>query len=238
MFNGLNFIALIFLLSMFSRSIMASPDHMDDSQCYGTVSNGSISESVQLPVSGENFESYSRVAHMMGRTYVHSTVHRIILDAYESLVETHPDKKFKYAETGFKHGGEMYPHRTHQNGLSVDFMVPVLNEKDESDYFPSNPFNRFGYDVEFDERGHYENLRIDFEAMGAHIVALHNAALEQGINIKKVILDPELQPYLFATSWGEYLKSQVTFSKNRVWVRHDEHYHIDFELPCRTDLPN
>jgi len=234
----MNFIAAVFVLIMFSRVLMASADDMPLSQCYGSVSNGAITGSVQLPTSGDNFETYSLVAHGMGRTYVHQTVSQIMLDSYLSLVESHPDKKFKYAETGLEEGGKMYPHRTHQNGLSVDFMVPVLNKDNESDYFRSDPLNRFGYDVEFDEQGQYGELRIDFEAMGAHIVALHRAALDQGADIRKVILDPVLQPYLFSTIWGEYLKAHVKFSKNRVWVRHDEHYHIDFEIPCHAGLPN
>ena len=30
-----------------------------------------------------------------------------------------------------------------------------------------------------------------------------------------------------------YLKDNIQFSKRRSWVRHDEHYHVDFAIPCK-----
>ena len=79
-----------------------------------------------------------------------------------------PNKLFKYAETGFEAGGKFKPHKTHQNGLSVDFMVPVVNASGESVHLPTHPFNRFGYDIEFDKDGRLDEWRIDYEAMAAH----------------------------------------------------------------------
>jgi len=28
------------------------------------------------------------------------------------------------------------------------------------------------------------------------------------------------------------LKGLMKFSTKQAWVKHDEHYHVDFELPC------
>jgi len=91
------------------------------STCYGTTSNGSLSNGVKLPQSGSNFIGYSRAARIAGRTYVHSEVKKIIIESYKSLEVSEPDKVFKYAEAGLKAGGKFKPHKTHQNGLSVDF---------------------------------------------------------------------------------------------------------------------
>lgn len=69
--------------------------------------------------------------------------------------------------------------------------------------------------------------------MGAHIVSLHKEVLKKGGDLWRVIFDPELQPFLFKTKkYGAYLKKKIQFSKKRSWVRHDEHYHVDFKINC------
>ena len=168
----------------------------------------------------------------MGRTYVHSIVHRIILDSYQALSSSHPQFKFMYAETGWLNGGPFYPHKTHQNGLSVDFMVPVKNTQGVSTYLPTNINNKFGYDIHFDDQGKSDGYEIDPKAMVAHLTALDVAAKAQGYAIKKVIFDPVLQNLLLNSEEVQTLKKRVSFSRNRVWVRHDEHYHVDFDVPC------
>lgn len=73
-----------------------------ESVCYGTTSNGRLENGVKLPSAGKNFVSYSKIAELLGRTYVHSKVREIILDAYKKLETEAPGKVYKYAETGFK----------------------------------------------------------------------------------------------------------------------------------------
>lgn len=204
-----------------------------ESVCYGTTSNGKLEGGVQLPSEGKNYVSYSKTAAIAGRTYVHSEVREIILSSYLWLETETPGKVYKYAETGFKEGGQFKPHKTHRNGLSVDFMVPVVNEEGKSVHLPTHYFNKLGYSIEFDETGKYDEYKIDYEALAAHIVSLHKAAVAQGVELWRVIFDPKLQPYLMRTEYGEYLKTHIQFSKKRSWVRHDEHYHVDFEIPCK-----
>lgn len=204
-----------------------------ESTCYGTTSNGRLEGGTALPASGKNFESYSSLGNLLGRTYVHSRVRQVVINAFKSLEESHPDKVFMYGETGWKEGGRFKPHKTHQNGLSVDFMVPVVDRQDRSVYLPTGPTNKFGYTIEFDKQGKFKDYTIDFEAMAIHLVALHKEALAAGIDIWRVIFAPELQPYLFRTSQGTYLREHLQFSKKPAWVRHDEHYHVDFKVECR-----
>ncbi len=204
----------------------------ETSVCFGTTSNGRLENGVQLPTNGKNYEGYSSIARIAGRTYVHSTVNKIIVGAYKKLESEQPAKIFKYAETGFEEGGKFSPHKTHRNGLSVDFMTPVLNSEGQSVHLPTNPFNKFGYNIEFDQKGLYDGLRIDYEALAAHVVALHQQAKKEGHNLWRVIFAPELQPNLFKTKYANYLKQNIQFSKKRSWVRHDEHYHVDFAIPC------
>ena len=205
----------------------------ETSVCHGTTSSGSLENGVQLPSKGKNYEGYSSIARLAGRTYVHSAVRDIILAAYKQLETEQPSKVYKYAETGFKEGGQFKPHKTHRNGLSVDFMTPVINQLGESVHLPTNPLNKFGYNIEFDENDRYDDLVIDYEAIAAHLVSLHKQAQEDGYDLWRVIFDPELQPNLYKTKYANYLKNNIQFSKKRSWVRHDEHYHVDFSIPCK-----
>lgn len=224
-------ISSMLIFCLFSYAVIA-----EESTCYGTTSKGRLENGVELPKSGKNFLSYSNIARLAGRTYVHSQVNSIIIKAYESLETEQPDKVFKYAETGFEEGGQFKPHKTHRNGLSVDFMTPVMDKSGKSTHLPTHPLNKFGYNIEFDNKGSYEDYTIDYIALAAHIVALHQEAKAQGVNLWRVIFAPELQPNLFKTQYGTYLKRHVLFSKKRSWVRHDEHYHVDFDIPCKDSI--
>ena len=204
-----------------------------NSVCYGTTANGKLKNGVQLPQEGKNFVTYSKVAAMLGRTYVHSSVRDIIVNAYKKLEQQNPEKVFKYAETGFKEGGEFKPHKTHRNGLSVDFMTPVIDKTGTSVHLPTHALNKYGYNIELDKNGKIDELSIDYVAMAAHIVMLDKEAKASGYDLWRVIFDPKLQDGLFKTQYGDYLKANIHFSKKRSWVRHDEHYHIDFIIPCQ-----
>jgi len=204
-----------------------------ESTCYGTSKHGRLDGGIKLPSDGPNFEAYSLVGKTLGRTYLHSKVHRIVVDTYKKLETEAPGKVYIYGETGKEEGGPFWPHKTHQNGLSVDFMVPVVDKNGVSVPLPTNAFNKWGYDIEFDRSGKYDDYRLDFEAMAAHLVALHKTAKAAGVKIRRVIFDPKMQKYLFKTTHGRYLKRHLTFSKKRSWVRHDEHYHVDFVVRCK-----
>lgn len=143
-----------------------------------------------------------------------------------------PDKVYKYAETGLKNGGLFKPHKTHQNGLSVDFMTPVTDKNGKSVHLPTNPLNKLGYNIEFGANNKYKTLSIDFVALAARIVQLHKYARKNGHEIWRVIFAPELQPELYKTEYADYFRANIQFSKKRSWVRHDEHYHVDFKVAC------
>lgn len=206
------------------------------SQCFGTTSNGSIKNAVKLPTSGENFESYSYIAHFLGRTYVHKEVKKILLNTYKQMKRITPNIKYKYAETGKEHGGKFSPHKTHQNGLSVDHMVPVLKQG-ETSILPTHLFNKWGYNIDFTLDGVYDEYQLDFEAMALLIKQLHIESVKAGFDIEKVIFDPKMTPLLLKTKEGEYLAKNISFTKKRAWVRHDDHFHVDFKIPCEVKAP-
>ena len=221
---------LVFVFSMLLS--FAYTEAREPSTCYGTTSNGRLENGWNLPASGANFQSYSAMARLLGRTYVHSWVHSVVLETYAVVETSLPDTVFVYGETGKKKGGAFEPHKTHKNGLSVDFMVPVRNTEGDSVPLPTNILNKWGYDLEFDAEGRLDNLTIDFDAIAEHIYQLHQKAKESDGDIWRVIFAPELQPYLHDSPRWPYLEANMQFSTKRSWVRHDEHYHVDFVVSC------
>lgn len=214
--------------------LLNSPSTFADSTCYGTAGRGKIEGAVQLPSGGKNFSVYSDTGVTLGRTYVHATVAEIISTTYRELEKSSPDTRFVYGETGWKSGGSFKPHRTHQNGLSVDFFVPVRDASHRSVRLPTSITNKFGYDIDFDATGKFGEYTVDFEAIAEHLYQLDQAARKFKAPIKLVIFDPPFLPKLFATQRGGYLKTNIKFMKSKAWVRHDEHYHVDFMAPCKT----
>jgi penicillin-insensitive murein endopeptidase len=203
------------------------------SVCYGTAANGRLEGGRRLPYAGENYRAYSLAGYLLGRTFAHSAVRDAMRDAYAALYKSHPELRFVYGEIGWPWGGGFAPHKTHANGTSVDFFVPVRTPDGKVSELPTWPFNMYGYGVRFDRTGKYGALQIDFEAMGAHLVALDRAARAHGIRIRRVIFDVGLQPRLAAIKSGALAMSRMAFSTRQAWVPHSEHYHVDFEVACR-----
>ena len=202
------------------------------SRCYGSVANGRLEGGRRLPYSGENYRAYSLLGFLAGRTFMHQSVRDTVLAAYGELHERHPELRFLYAESGWPWGGRFAPHRTHANGTSVDFHVPVRTLAGEVAELPASVFNKLGYSIAFDRAARSGDYQIDFEALALHLQALDRAARQHGISIARVIFEPRLQPKLFATKTGAQISRSLSFNKAPVWVPHDQHYHVDFNVPC------
>lgn len=219
-----------FLIALLCAS--AATAEQPASTCYGETSKGSLENGWKLPSDGPNFTAYSSIGVMAGRTYVHSRVYQVLVDSYAALEKTAAGKHFVYGESGLESGGAFRPHKTHQNGLSVDFFVPVLNAQGDSVSLPIGVFNKLGYNIEFDGKGQFETLQIDFESMAKHLLEIKRAADKHGVGIRVVIFDNAYQKKLIATATGKTLPAKIRFSVKKPWVRHDEHYHVDFVVKC------
>ena len=226
----MNKLIYVILLSLISLSALGEVE----SQCFGNPNAGHLKNGWQLPSYGKNFHAYSSIGVLAGRNYVHSSVYRSVLAAYEILEKTNPNVIYIYGETGHKEGGEFKPHKSHRNGLSVDFFVPVVDSKGEPRELNIGITNKLGYNIEFNKEAIFNGLKIDFESIAKHIEALNITAKKEGSGIEVVIFDNEFQKLLFKTNTGKTLENVVTFSVKKPWVRHDEHYHVNFRVQCST----
>lgn len=226
-------IAIVGLTVWFGNDLLRLFGPDEPSRSIGSASNGSLENGVRLPSSGPNFETYSRLGSLLGRTSVHRDLGRIVTETYGRLEDDVPEQRWVYGETGWPGGGEFWPHRTHQNGLVVDFMVPLREDPLSNERavvpFPHALWDGFGYAVELDDEGRMEDgTTIDFAAVATHLGILDEVAREEGFRIRRVIFAPELRRILLRTDEGRSIR-RLNFNENPVWVRHDDHYHVEFE---------
>lgn len=227
---SLSVILLLWIIIHFGNDLIRMFESDIPSKSVGTVKKGNLVNGKRLPSNGGNFITYSRFGSLIGRNAVHQNVRDAVLDAYSQIFKNASQYIYVIGETSWPGGGKFWPHKTHQNGLSVDFMVPVMNTSEEPVTMPSHIFNKFGYGIEFDSLGRYEDFKIDFEAIALHLLQLKKSSEKFGLKIEVVIFDNAFQRLLFKTKYGKELKNSLRFSKLKPWVRHDEHYHVDFAL--------
>ena len=78
---------MVFLALLFPGSANS------ESTCFGSTSTGRIANACLLPSNGESFSSYSTVARLLGRTWVHCKVHDVLLMAYQHIAQSNPQKR-------------------------------------------------------------------------------------------------------------------------------------------------
>ena len=207
----------------------------EPSSSLGTVNNGSLKNGRLFPFKGPNFVYFDSTSYLEKHAFVHEKVYRTVLDTYQRFEQLLPSFEFGLMECSNEHGGKIWPHRTHQNGLSVDFMSPLLKNG-----VSTTDFNAFGlphYLMDFDENGVYTedpNYRIDFNLMARHLLELNEQAHKNGLKIEKVILKIALKDELFATEYGQKLKNSGIYFATKlselIDSLHDDHYHVDFGI--------
>ena len=226
----------IILLAIFISSIpQIIHKNQGESESVGKVNDGKIVNAYKLPRKGENFKYFSLFDYyVLGRCYIHSGIYKTILESYAILEKENPNYIYRIMECSKRKGGRPFPHRTHQNGTSVEFMTPLVKNGKPKTFY--DKIGMFRYLMKFDSHGSSrinKKVKIDFEAVAQHILILDKTARKNGFKIRKVILETNLKDELFATKYGNELNERnIYFVKSLPKVideLHDDHYHIDFE---------
>lgn len=207
-----------------------------ESQSHGSPGNGSLENGYLMDYSLTNAKYFSFSSYyLLGNGYLNSRLYHTLVDAYKVCEESCPNIKFKYMECSSHKGGKQLIHRTHRNGLSVDFMVPKKKENQQSTFY--DHLGIWHYFLEFDSNGKLnlnKAIEIDFETMGRHILALDDAARNHGLKIKKVLLQIDLKDNFYRSKSGQEVKKRgiyfAQYLSPQVDKFHDDHYHIDFSL--------
>lgn len=203
------------------------------SKASGTPGSGSLSNGKLLPWCGANWSYFDAGSYKSGRAFLHHKALNATLNTYQKMENLAPGRQFKIMECSRKDGGQMKPHRTHRNGLSIDFMMPKL--KDGEAYYGLDDKGQSHYLLAFDDSGKLKrnkSISLDFEMIALHLLTLDKEARKQGLYIKKVIINTNLKDELFAGKNGKKLKSSgiyvVKLLEPMINALHDEHYHVDF----------
>jgi penicillin-insensitive murein endopeptidase len=216
---------------LFSFALLLSAACQAQSVCYGTPANGALSRSVQLQ-DGENFEVY-RWLEGRRRLFVHIDVQKILIEAFDELQKTAPGAQFVIGEASFQGGGHLPGHKTHQNGTSVDLFVPV-REAGALVPFLNDHRNGYGYKTKFDADGRSLDGRfqVDFELLAEYIYQLKRAAEKFDRGIDRVVLSGDFQQNIRKTERWRNIRWVRFFDDPN--DRHDNHIHVDFDIPCKS----
>jgi len=221
-------ISLLFISCQAVNPVFIYFEDVTPSVSHGKSWQGYLEHGKRLPGSGDNFSGVSHLLMALGRNGVHSALRKTVINTYDTLHKCKPDYRYLYGECGWVKGGKFWPHNTHQNGLIIDFMVPVIRTKDSSiTVMPTHVFNRFSYASQFDTAAISGKYAIDFESMAAHLYFLKVMGKPHGISIRHIIFAPEFLPKLYASEYGQKIHD-ISFVYEKNWLRHDEHYHIEF----------
>ncbi len=206
-------------------------------QSLGRPGCGALRGGVALLCSGENYEAATFATCAAGRHHLHPLVVKTVEDAYALLRQGHPSRRWQYGEMGLKDGGSFPPHKTHQAGRSADFFFPAVDARGEPEALPIHPLNLFGYRLHFRKDGRLdEDLRLDAAALADHLLALEKAGAVHGVKVGHIILDAPFQGQVLQAR-PALARLKGRFNKKPVWIAHDQHYHVDFELPAAAVGP-
>lgn len=230
----MNMYKILVILFVLLSSCGSVPKGTGTSSSGGSVSNGTLENGRRFLYKGENYRYFSPLSYaLFNRAWVHSKVLDITTAAYAECEETCPGRKFMIMECSKKKGERPWPHRTHQNGTSIDFATPLIRKG--KIYKADHVLGIYHYLMKFKDDGHrvvMKNVSIDFETMGKHILALDKAARKNGMYVKKVIFKLDLKDEFYKTKSGKKVKKKgIYFARNLpnlIDKVHDDHYHIDF----------
>ncbi len=89
--------------------------------------------------------------------------------------------------------------------------------------------------LEFKDKGrskHVKPISLDFETLGKEILAIDNAAEQNGLAIERVIMKIDLKDDFYATKSGREVRNRGIYFAMAlqpiVDKMHDDHIHIDF----------
>lgn len=205
------------------------------SRSTGTTAKGTLENGKLVPYEGSNFEYFDTSSYLGGRAFLNDRVLKTFVEVYDTLSARHPGRKFRLMECSLRNGGPIPGHRTHQNGLSTDVMVPVV--KNGEPYYDLDSLGGWHYMLEFNNAGQLltdTTVVIDFNLLAEHVYLLNKIGKKHKVKVAKTIMKLELKDELYATVYGKKIKNAgIYFAMNLpdfINRNHDDHYHIDFEV--------
>ena len=212
-----------------SAGLRVAHDDRTPSRSIGRRSAGQLEHGHVFSPSGPGYVTYTYIGAALGTQYANGRVRDALVRAFAARASAVPGARYVLGETAVRNGGPFHGHRTHQNGLSADVFMPVRDERGARAQLPTWLWDLGGYGWDFDAQGVAKGFRIDFDELGAFLIEVDKQAAWESLAIERVIITPEFVPRLLESAHGRALGSLTAkLTRRPVWVRHDEHVHIDF----------
>lgn len=231
--SSLKLLGVFLLLIVFVQSCrVLTYKNEGESKALGTEGNGSLENAWLMPYSGDNYRYFSPLSYyVLHNAFIHHKLHNTLIEAFETCEINCPERKFRVMECANKHGGKMLIHRTHQTGLSVDLMTPMM--KKGKPYTLTDHLGVWHYLLDYGNSGKWtKNIEVDFETLGRLILAIDDSAKKNGLKLSKVILKTDLKDEFYASESGKQVKARGIYLAmvlpKMVNNLHDDHIHLDF----------
>lgn len=174
---------------------------------YGSSADGSIENARRIPFNGKGYVTYSFIGYLVGRTFVHEKIKETLVESFKILKEKYPDREFIVGDAGLKEGGPMsFVGKEKQNGLEVDFIIPLKNE-DGGPYNKRPISNYWNYEMDFDENGKLGGMDVDYTVLATQLATLQGSAEKNGLTIKRIEMHADIKRGLLGKSMATLMKN-------------------------------
>lgn len=215
-------LALVVAIGWARWASSLAPERLLGSHNLGITAAGGLVGGRSIAPLGADLRSHSHLLAAVGRQYVHPDLARLLVAAASEEREAMGARRdadvsaWRVAETGWRTGGWFPPHLTHQDGLAVDVMTPLLAGR-----VPSGVPRQLGYGVDLGEDGSFAGTRADVERLARFFDALCTNAGEHGLVVRRL------------TVWGPWhgairgrMRSTCRGNLADAALPHDDHVHV------------
>jgi len=220
-------LVLLVFLRIFPGTLLLF-DSNEPSISYGSSNKGSIENARRLPYKHKGYSTYSYLGYLAGRTYVHENVKNTLLEAFENLHEKYQDWDFVIGDASYKEGGPMAFQEEKQNGLEVDFLLPLV--ENGIPYSKQRITNYWNYSMEFDEFGRLDGMEVDYSVLAGMLVAIQEAGANYQLTIKKIEMHPEIKRGLLGKNLASLLKNILGGSVRKDGKASPAYFTITFDM--------
>ena len=241
---------LTFLYWLFSR-VQAEPDVVEIKDSFlskqGTASIVPYYHLVGREASFQKINTAVKREGYGARTYLRKDVYTIIQKIFMELKDEPHKIVYGEGSWGGSHAQKsLKPHKTHNDGLHLDIFMPVIDDKGQPQFFPTQEETLLGYAVNFDEMGRgegkYTDLQIDWKGLALLVGQL---CAQGGRKVRYILIAKDLYEFLQKGGQKEIWRTlpkkclqkvqpipvlkDYSFAGQQISVDHDDHIHVAFQ---------
>lgn len=220
-------LVILIFLRIFPGTLLLF-DSKEPSISYGNNNKGSLENARRLPYKHKGYTSYSYLGYLAGRTFVHEKVKITLLEAFENLDGKYNNWDFVIGDASAKEGGPMSFQEEKQNGLTVDFLLPLAI--DGKPYNKQRITNYWNYAMTFDQTGRLDGMEVDYSVLAGMLVEIQMAAAKHDLTIKKIEMHPEIKRGLLGKNIASILKNILGGSVRKDGKSSPAYFTISFDI--------